>query len=639
MCNTKIFRGYIRCKDGGKGSLDRYKNVPDRQLRTWDEIQDFPDAGGVLAPGIVLVDIDDRDQSEILLKIVTELNVQCQVRRSSRGMHFFFKNNGVKKCHTKINTPISLNLDMKIGDTNAYAVIRKNGKNREIIRDCETLEPIPYWLQPLKTSFDFLHLKDGDGRNDMFYRYILVLQRILSKDEIINTLRIINKYIVDDSLSEQEFKSVTREDAFKQISFISEDGKVYIHEFCEYLKLTYNIKKDGVGDGANLMIYQDGIYVRSDLAIEQVIALEVPGIRSSQRAEILKYLLLKVDVIDSYKNFNLICFKNGVYDMDKDELLSYDPDFDLISKIPHNYNPYAKDDSVENVLNKISCFDAEIRSNLEETIGYCFYKQSELAKSVILLGEKGSNGKSVYLSMLKWVLGEQNWTSLDLNEIGQKFAIAMLYGKMANIADDIGSDFLKGQETANFRKIVAGNELKAEEKGRKPFVFKPFCKLVMSCNEIPKMGRCALDANMRRMVIIPFNAKFSKQDPDFDPYISTKLRTESAAEYLVQLGLQGLKRILATNDFTPSQAVEKELKQFERDNNPCVEYLENNPLKDGKQTSAYYLAYCVFCEECNIKALSQKKFNKEVVKIYPNFEKKYKKLDTGTKMAWCIKEK
>ncbi len=45
----------------------------------------------------------------------------------------------------------------------------------------------------------------------------------------------------------------------------------------------------------------------------------------------------------------------------------------------------------------------------------------------------------------------------------------MMFGKLANIGDDISDDFMQGSQVSMFKKIVTGNRIKAERKGQDPF--------------------------------------------------------------------------------------------------------------------------------------------------------------------------
>lgn len=69
---------------------------------------------------------------------------------------------------------------------------------------------------------------------------------------------------------------------------------------------------------------------------------------------------------------------------------------------------------------------------------YCLYRRNELGKAFILIGDK-SNGKSTFLHVVKNMLGDKNIASLDLKELGDRFKTAELFGKLANIGDDIST--------------------------------------------------------------------------------------------------------------------------------------------------------------------------------------------------------
>ena len=77
---------------------------------------------------------------------------------------------------------------------------------------------------------------------------------------------------------------------------------------------------------------------------------------------------------------------------------------------------------------------------------------------------------------------------------------------------------MQGTQVAMFKKIVAGNRIKAERKGQDPFEFNPYIKLLFSANDIPRM-KDKTGAVLRRLVIIPFNAHFTSDLPDYDPEI------------------------------------------------------------------------------------------------------------------------
>lgn len=217
--------------------------------------------------------------------------------------------------------------------------------------------------------------------------------------------------------------------------------------------------------------------------------------------------------------------------------------------------------------------------------------------------------------MIKTLLGDENTSALDLKELGNRFKTAELFGKLANIGDDIGDEFIA--DASIFKKVVSGDRLNAERKGRDPFDFDPYVKLLFSANNIPRI-KDKSGAVLDRLIIVPFDATFSKKDPDFDPYIKYKLRNVSALEYLIVLGIKGLKRVLKNKGFTNSSRVEAELKEYEENNNPIVGFFHEISEEDviNEPTNKVYKKYCAFCTNNNFKEIGKGEFSKQVNKYF-----------------------
>ena len=265
-------------------------------------------------------------------------------------------------------------------------------------------------------------------------------------------------------------------------------------------------------------------------------------------------------------------------------------------------------------MNKIACGDPAIRQLLEECFGYCFYRRNELSKAFVLTGDR-SNGKSTFLDMVKNLLGMDNYSALDLSELDERFSVATMAGKLANIGDDISDEFLQGRSTAIFKKIVSGNQVKAEYKGQDAFFYAPYVKLLFSANDIPRM-KDKTGAVLRRLVIIPFNATFNKDDPDYDPFITWKLKDETVMKYLIRLGVEGLKRVLTNNAFSESEKVTNELRDYEIQNNPIMLFLQERDISEieNQPSKDVHKAYRVFCLENGYMEMTLSNFSKEINK-------------------------
>lgn len=608
-----FFKGYVETKD--KKCIEKFKGRTD--FKTYEEVQSLPEFAGILAPDAVLIDVDDMDQTELLLKICEGENIRCRILQSRSGGHFLFKNSKIEKCYTKTTLACGLVTDIKSGFRNSYEVLKIDGKEREVLYDIfedEEYQEVPKWLFPIKTNADFINMGAGDGRNQALFNYILTLQaNDFSIDEARETIRIINKYILKEPLSDDELDVVLRDDAFAKPVFFK--GTTFLFDkFAVFLKNNHHI----IRINNQLHLYRDGIYVAGQSEIESVMIDHIPQLNRAKRAEVMAYLDILIRENTPTAPANMIAFRNGLYDVYTDEFVPFAHDHVITNKIEWDYNPQAYWDSTDEVLNNIACDDPAIRSLLEEMIGYCLFRRNELGKAFILTGS-GSNGKSTFLNMLKTMLGRRNLSVLDLKKLGDRFSTVMLFGKLANIGDDISDEFVT--DAAEFKKIVTGETIDAEQKGQPKFDFEPYVKLIFSANNIPRIGKGRdSSAILRRLVIVPFNARFDVTNPNFKPFIGDSLKGQESMEYLIQLGIQGLKRVLTERKFTTSQKVQDELDEFEETNNPILGFFKDCDNEEfnieGEPTNKVYKRYQEYCLANSLTPMSNGEFSKQVKKHF-----------------------
>lgn len=603
-----LYKGYVETK--GKASIEKLKNRT--TWKTYDEVKNLNGFGGVLADDTILIDIDDSDQSEILMNIVEELQLDCKVLCTSRGKHFLFKNHTIARNRTHVQLAVGLTADIKVGSKLSYEVIKIDGEERFCEWDIEEggkYQEVPKWLFPVKTSADFVDMDAGDGRNQALFNYILTLTaNDFTVEETRECIRILNKFVLKQPLSDDELEVILRDDAFQKPVFFC-DKTFLFDRFATWLKNNENV----VSISNQLHIYQDGIYQVGYKAIETAMINQIPNLKKTQRREVLEYMELIADE-KAQADARYIAFRNGVLDIVTGQMQPFSPDLVITNQIPWDYNPEAYSELADDTLNKLACGDQPIRALLEECIGYCFYRRNELGKAFILTGDK-SNGKSTFLDCVKAILGDRNISALDLKELGDRFSTSMMFGKLANIGDDIGDDFLQGSQVATFKKVVTGNRIKAERKGQDPFEFNPYVKLLFSANDIPRM-KDKTGAVLRRLVIIPFNASFSKDDPDYDPFIKYKLIQQDNVEYLIKLGVEGLKRIIINDEFTKSDKVQNQLTEYEEENNPILAFINDTGVDmiENEPTADVYKRYQVFSADNAMQPMSNIVFSKQINK-------------------------
>ena len=605
---SPLFRGYVPTRN--KQCLEKFKGV--EKLKTRSEVQDLDEYAGILGEETILIDVDDAGTSELLFRMVQDLELKCRVYATIRGKHFYFKNPEglVEKGWTKQLLAVGIETDAKVGRNNSYAIMRFNGSDRPIIWDCpeEEIQDLPKWLTPVKTNMKFLDMRAGDGRNQALFNYILTLQsEDFTKEEARETIRMINRYVLEDPLSDRELETILRDDAFQKPVFFK--GSTFLFDkFATYLKNNNHIVKIN----NQLHIYKDGIYVPGHAEIESQMIKHIPHLKRANRSEVLAYLEIMIEGEAKTTNPNVIAFSNGLYNIKDGSFKDFTPEIVITNKIPWAYNPAAHNELLNYTLNRLACNDPEVRALLEEMVGYCLYRRNELGKAFILIGDK-SNGKSTFLHVVKNMLGDRNIASLDLKELGDRFKTAELFGKLANIGDDIGDEFIANASV--FRKLVTGERVNVERKGQDPFEFNNYSKFLFSANVIPRM-KDKTGAVQRRLVIVPFDAKFTPHDADFRPFIKDELCEQSSMEYLILLGLQGVKRVLGNAQFTTSTRVQGQLDEYEQNNNPIIGFIQELGL-DGivnETTKTVYRKYKEYCIANNFQALSNIEFSRQITK-------------------------
>ena len=360
-------------------------------------------------------------------------------------------------------------------------------------------------------------------------------------------------------------------------------------------------------------IYENGIYVPGEELLQGYIIKLLPSLTDQKRREVLKYIKVSLDTPTAEPSPpNLVPFKSRVYDIKTDKFLDYSPDMVFLCRFPYDYKPDApKQELVANVLRDIACGDMEIVKLLLEAIGYCFYRENIYRGCIMLHGPNGSNGKSTLLNMIIQLLGDENVSKLSLKDINDKFRLMHIYGKVANIGDDISSQYF--EESEIFKKLVTGQFVTAEHKGQDSVQFRNYAKLFFAANELPKTADKS-DAFLTRILPVPMLADFSKRE-DCDISLKDRHWTDEEMEYLLAISMEGLKRLMRNNGFTIPECVTKERKQYEIENNSVLAFLEDNPDIAGMPTN---LAHAKFIDWCrmtgNRGVVSRTKFTREVCK-------------------------
>ena len=77
-----------------------------------------------------------------------------------------------------------------------------------------------------------------------------------------------------------------------------------------------------------------------------------------------------------------------------------------------------------------------------------------------------------------------------------------------------------------------------------------------------------------------------------------------------------LKRVLKNRAFTTSEKVQKELEEYEENNNPILLFFKEEPKIENEPTSEVYRKYNEFCTGNSFTPMSNIEFSKQVKKRF-----------------------
>ncbi len=611
--------------------------------KTWDEVKDFDNIAVIVPKGYVVLDFDTTSDAEIMLRIIDGLGLKTRVMKTTRGIHCWFKApEDEPKNFIKNRLAVGIYCDRKAGGRNAYVKIKQDGKAREWIRKVKSddMEVVPKWLTSVSApsgKFQFKGMGDGSGRNQELFNYIVYLQtKGFTRAEIRQTIEIVNNYVFEDALTDNEIATICRDEAFKPEDVIAEqiaqaeNKKVgFCHnDFGDQLIQEFKI----IEVNGTLYVYENGYYQADDRIIENKMISLYPNILQRQRAEVLAYIRIKthVNATDLRVNPYVINLKNTRLDLRSGKCLEFTSDAIEFDRIPVVYDPSAYCADLDKMLNRVFLGDREVINLFEEMIGAVLLKHNRYQKAFLFYGS-GSNGKSTILDLIKTFLGPRNYSAIALEKVTDRFNTAELENKLANIGDDVDNVTLK--DTGTLKKLFSGNTIMVERKGERPYIIEPYATHIYSANTIPRSFDKS-EGFYRRWLLIPFNARFSSEDEDYDPMIADKITSPTALSYLLNVGIKGAQRLMKNGKFTEPQSVIETLEAYKADNSTVLSWIEDKELNEdyflNRPRDVCYSEFADWCKVSGIKSANvtgKKTFFKEVATKFDLEEKAKQKND------------
>jgi putative DNA primase/helicase len=514
-----------------------------------------------------------------------------------------------------LESSIGLICDYKYGINSSYEVLKIKGKDREVLSDPPAISNIPRWLYPrneksVEKSTDFqciVGLTEG-SRDDTLYQWSTCnLKRSdksklkgafnvmanISKQDFIDMMTIINKFIFDDPLDDHDFAKFTAQDFYEEKSnFAVENQK---KDKVDPLTPAVNdmIEKCGIRQFGNAL-FRKGDLKYYKLLNQVFIDNELIAVRQLDPEKATAATrLLKAHVKDEYVPYDtsVIGFRNGCFDWKTMEFAPYAADTVVFRYYDVDYLIDVDTSFMKSILLDWCQNDLTKYQMLIEMSGTFFYSGSAIKKWWEIDG-KADTGKTTYLKLLTAVIGVDMVGSTPLQSLKDPNAIAELVGKSVNIVDDGSANYTT--DLSNLRRIIQGDNIQVKVLYQDKFTTRIECRMLFVFNETPKF-RDNNNATAKKMMVIRFNRVYS--DEEKDVHLIEKLTTDMNKAAFVRLAIDAMITVIHNNlTFTVSDESREAVEQVTQESDQFQSFVADiadekfdwKEYLDDKETAAVY---------------------------------------------------
>lgn len=323
---------------------------------------------------------------------------------------------------------------------------------------------------------------------------------------------------------------------------------------------------------------------------------------------------------DNRAGFSL-AFSNGIVTLEHlisqqpDCLLPHSPAWFSPICLPYDYRPDATCPKWLAMLDKSLESDRQRLDLLQEFAGYCLQHSTDHHKMLLLTGD-GGNGKSCVLAGITGMLGQDNVSSLTLDELSQKFMRPRILGKLANICADMESVSQTCEGT--LKKLISGDPLEFERKYQEPFCAVSTAKLMCSTNTLPLFVDRS-SGIWRRLLIMPFNRPVTTEEKINGMDKSDYWLNQGELPGIFMWALSGLRRLQRQGAFSESVVCNDAIAEHRAECNPTADWLLDTYTKSDGGTiekTQMFKNYFEFFKQSNEKPLTRSAFFKEVRRVF-----------------------
>lgn len=594
--------------------------------------------GWIIPKGLICIDIDNKDNprsSEVTEQLLINHNINYVCNYSKQGTHFIFHNvsevmKGKGQFQGYLNH-IGIQADGR-ADNKGYIILPVNdeavGRSWGEWQENKThidLDDLPFWLRPMRPrradDMSFIDMPEGTGNEALFkLRGTHTGPNMITEQESVECLRIINWEIWDDPISEEIFNvTVARpvEKTYGNMKAIDGTGsRKSASSWLEIAKKLIN-EQNLIAVGDYIYKYQHGIYDKlSPHELHEMIHKHgYEEATFAQRKEIIEFICVQKQISPSQLDQEYACIpcENGYLDLHNLELIEPSPDTYNTVRIDIPFNPECQySERIDDFMKFISKGDRKIMDQLYEIAGYCLLRRNNFHKFFILVGG-GGTGKSTYGNIIRRMFKPKYISTVALSQFDQDYHLSTLMGSMVNIDDDASNEKLL-KDAGRFKSAVAGIPILVRPIYSAPVELHCMSTIIVMANNMPKIQDDS-EGLYRRLLLVELNNRIKEPDRDFENKI-----TDLDMEYFFYKSAEAIHRVLRLGKFTLEESEEVLKQKFKVQqssiNKWCqLEYITVDRLLN-KGLKAVYQDYKLWCNMCGYGPFNYGNFADAMLRQY-----------------------
>ena len=245
---------------------------------------------------------------------------------------------------------------------------------------------------------------------------------------------------------------------------------------------------------SSLYLYNaaEGIYEERPHFIGRLVNGITPEAMQRDRTEVINRIANALDTSEITKNENLAVLKNGIFDIEKHELLPFSSKYTFVTKTDAVWDESATEEPTfgENGWTLSEALNTYFDGQRDEISAFFYACQNALLTSrpsrtfVYFYSKAGQTGKGTLTQLLINLVGKRNSGSANIETLESRFGLASVFDKALIYGNENDLPLAKNGSN-NLKNLATGDGVTVDRKGISAITVSPTPLVVQSMNTEP----------------------------------------------------------------------------------------------------------------------------------------------------------